>query len=126
MRRNAGRNPVRRKRLQVSGERLFERNVMASRCDSNRDRIGEGSAPDFSEIVESFARPGCLRDIEKCAALRRCLEKTLARWRQGCRKLGDLTQCVVVARRTGAIGLREKDSVAITRAIREQTLQPAG
>jgi len=55
---DAGRNPVRRKRLQVSGERLLERDLMASRCDSNRDRIGEGSAPDFSEMVESFARPG--------------------------------------------------------------------
>ena len=83
-------------------------------------------APSQAEIIsiQPVAIPGRARDVDEGAALRRGFELAFARRHEGGRQFGDLAQAGVVARRRGAVRLRQKHAVAKSGAIGQHRSQP--
>src|SRR5258708_25166786 len=92
----AGGYPVRRQRVKESMHRRRERNRMRGADQADRDGINDYFVAMRNHLVEAVAIPCRARDIDKRAALRRCLELAFARAHEGSRKLGDISPSRIV------------------------------
>ena len=64
---------------------------------TNGDGINDHSGAMLNHLLKTVAIPCSARDVDKRAALRRCLELAFARGNESSRKLGDVPQSRTVA-----------------------------